>query len=389
MSSQRKELVHAVGAFPFAFTERNKQVDELDLAMDLVMYGDEKTLNPASVGDRAIATTYAPVARFGALVAVTKGEIETFSRCRNLIRNYVDESQGARKASHPLSIAVFGPPGSGKSFTVREIAQDVDKRKIEPLEFNLTHWNDRKDLVLALTDIAELQIRGKIPLAQFDEFDCTISGNPLFWINYFLAPMEDGKFRDENGRIRSVGKAIFVFSGGTKHSFKSFSIPQGSDEVKAFRTLKLYDFLSRLQFHIDVIGLNRQIFADVGVDDEGHAIVEKRRNSNFHLRRAIVIRRFLKDMGLVDEANGKARVEEAVVYALLNLATYRHGTRSIRSVLRTWEKQRGRLRQVGIPSYDQLEMHVTGVEEVDRLLREFAAYSKERKVRDEQRNRQV
>ncbi|MBK8280226.1 MAG: hypothetical protein IPK94_09000 [Saprospiraceae bacterium] len=55
---------------------------------------------------------------------------------------------------------------------------------------------------------------GKTPLIFFDEFDTAYNSKALGWIQYFLAPMQDGVFKDGE-KLHPLGKAIFVFAGGT------------------------------------------------------------------------------------------------------------------------------------------------------------------------------
>ena len=60
----------------------------------------------------------------------------------------------------------------------------------------------------------DLGLSGKLPLVFWDEFDTALEGQPLGWLRYFLAPMQDGAFQD--GQItHPIGRAIFVFAGGT------------------------------------------------------------------------------------------------------------------------------------------------------------------------------
>ena len=59
-----------------------------------------------------------PVGEFGALLTADRREIEGFRSIQNLIGEYCSLARPPR----PLSIAVFGPPGSGKSFAVTQIA---------------------------------------------------------------------------------------------------------------------------------------------------------------------------------------------------------------------------------------------------------------------------
>ena len=120
----------------------------------------------------------------------------------------------------PLSIAVFGTPGSGKSFGIVEVANSIASNLIKKLDFNLSQFRSPLDLVNAFHKVRDIVLEGKIPLVFFDEFDSALEGK-LGWLKYFLAPMQDGVFR-EGDSIHPIGKAIFVFAGGTSSTFKEF-----------------------------------------------------------------------------------------------------------------------------------------------------------------------
>ncbi|MCE5287074.1 MAG: Ryanodine receptor Ryr, partial [Pelosinus sp.] len=57
---------------------------------------------------------FIPIAQFGKLQTVDRTEIESYRSIQNLMREYMSTSNTTR----PLSIAVFGTPGSGKSFGI-------------------------------------------------------------------------------------------------------------------------------------------------------------------------------------------------------------------------------------------------------------------------------
>jgi hypothetical protein len=52
-------------------------------------------------------------------------------------------------------------------------------------------------------------LQGKTAVVFFDEFDSPHGGEPLGWLKYFLAPMQDGVFK-EGGETHPIGKAILV-----------------------------------------------------------------------------------------------------------------------------------------------------------------------------------
>ncbi|MBU4547716.1 MAG: ATP-binding protein, partial [Euryarchaeota archaeon] len=186
-----------------------------------------------------------PVAEFGELRTVDRNEIETFHNSRNLILEYLSK----KNIKEPLSIAVFGPPGSGKSFGVTQIARTISE-DIEPIEFNLSQFQSRGDLFSAFHIIQSTSLTGKTPLVFFDEFDSDLDGVPYGWLKYFLSPMNDGNFK-QGDIIHPIGKCIFVFAGGRNKTFEKFDNDKDKDLVKGL------DFISRLRGYIDIAGIDK------------------------------------------------------------------------------------------------------------------------------------
>ena len=137
----------AVSSFWCILEDVAKSVEEM--AYNFVLKGSDPALD------------LAPVGRFGNLVTLDRSEIESFGSIKNLIKEYLD-SPGATR---PLCIAVFGPPGSGKSFGVTEVAKSVAPGKLsdEPLEFNLSQFNSTDDLVTAFHKVRDVALTGKTP----------------------------------------------------------------------------------------------------------------------------------------------------------------------------------------------------------------------------------
>jgi hypothetical protein len=92
---------------PWTILERRFPVDNADLAARVVRLGPEATLGEV------------PIERIGNWMSVDRAEIESVRSLRNIMTEYVGQSRPSR----PLSLAVFGPPGAGKSFAVKEAAR--------------------------------------------------------------------------------------------------------------------------------------------------------------------------------------------------------------------------------------------------------------------------
>lgn len=286
-----------------------------------------------------------PLARFSDLIVVDRDEIEAFRSIQSHIRQYINN----RKENKPLNLGLFGPPGSGKSFGVREVAKSIDKDRILIMEFNLAQFSDPKDLAIPFLKIKDQSSDNIVPLAFFDEFDCPLRGENLGWLRYFLAPMQDGKFRHE-AEILTTSKAIFVFAGGTSSSFREFSREIGCSEEDRgqFIQAKGPDFVSRLDGKIDTVGINRR---------EGKA------DNSYVLRRAILIRGWLLKKGLIGRSR-RALVSRDFAYKLLTIGEFKHGARSLTKILEMCVSTNGMLH---LPPADQLGMHISE-SDTDKLL---------------------
>jgi len=279
-----------------------------------------------------------PVGCFGALKTVDRAEIESYQSIRNLMKEYQD----TKEPKSPLSIAVFGPPGSGKSFGVTELAKSIAPVKVEKLEFNVAQFQSTADLASALHKVRDLVLLGKIPLVFFDEFDSHFESK-LGWLKYFLAPMQDGMFKDGE-TMHPIGKAIFVFAGGTSHTFEQFCCEDLQVKDEEFRNAKGTDFVSRLRGYVNIRGPN-----PVSKEDKF-----------FVIRRAIFLRSLLqRNAKQIFDARGHARLDPGVLRALTKVPEYKHGVRSMAAIIEmSMLADRMRFEQAALPPEEQLKLHV-------------------------------
>lgn len=285
--------------------------------------------------DAAELLKQVPTAGFGkGFQAYDRLEIENYRALYALMLDYVQLAAPPR----PLSVAVFGPPGAGKSFGIKKVAESFEHlrlaRAMHSLTFNLSQYQSPDQLADAFHQVRDLALKGKIPLVFFDEFDTTLAGKQLGWLQYFLAPMQDGEFLDR-GVPHPVGQAIFVFAGGTCGSYsefaKPFCKPEADDSVseRDFRNAKGPDFLSRLRGTLDVPGLDLHSTFDAYGPPEMLPC-----ESAILLRRAGILAFQLKEKGpQLRDANDSFQVSNAVLRALLHLPHFEHGNRSFEALL--------------------------------------------------------
>jgi hypothetical protein len=178
-------------------------------------------------------------------------------------------------------------------------------------------------------------------LVFWDEFDTTLNGQPLGWLRYLLAPMQDGSFQ-EGQLVHPIGRCIFVFAGGTSHCMEEFG-SQLNDEQR--RTAKLPDFISRLRGFLNVLGPNPQESAS--------------RDPFFILRRAIVLRSILEENAPQIIKKGAVNIDLGILRAFLKTRNYKHGVRSMESIVgMSTLAGKSAYERSSLPSREQLTLHV-------------------------------
>ncbi len=302
--------------------------DVLPVAVQIVLQGLDSALQGV------------PLARFGGVQTVDRREIESLRSIRLLIGEYcrTDYPKG------PLSIAVFGPPGSGKSFGITQVANSVLPRQIEVLEFNLSQFQAPEALISALHRVRDVGLGGKIPLVFWDEFDTWRDGRPLGWLAAFLAPMQDGKFQE--GQItHPIGRAIFVFAGGTAAHMESF----GSQLDPAdFRAVKGPDFISRLRGYLNVLGPNPQTESP---------------DPHYLIRRAMLLRSILQRNAPHLFEGDALQIHSGILRAFLQTRRYRHGVRSMEAIVAMSQLAGKTLFERScLPPPAQLDLHVDALD---------------------------
>ena len=346
MSAYPRELITdpEVGSLPDAssllVTDRfgNGGPYLLQAAQDIVRLGKETAL--AGV----------PSLSIGKYFTVDKDEIENINTVRNLIEEYRNSPE-----KRPLSIAVFGQPGSGKSFAIKELSAALFSGKSNPLEFNLSQFQTVEDLHEALQEVRDRCIDGEIPLVFWDEFDTKRAGEPLGWLKEFLAPMQDHAFVTR-GKSHSLGKCIFIFAGGTKQTFQAFdetsnarkAAPNANGEINhPFIAAKGPDFVSRLRGYLNIKGPNPISLTD----------------SLYVVRRALQIRSQIEKyhQSAINPITKRINVDYRVLNALLQVSEYIHGSRSIEAIISLSHiREDSHFGPSELPPLELLNLHTNG-----------------------------
>ncbi|MBF0217150.1 MAG: AAA family ATPase [Candidatus Omnitrophica bacterium] len=317
------------------------------LATQVVMYGQG-------------VLKHIPHATFGKLTTADRKEIETLRRLKRFMTEYKNDPDEKK----PKAFGVFGPPGAGKSFGVKQIAKEV-LGDGNWLEFNLSQFESLSELYGAFHQVRDSVLGGSIPVVFMDEFD----SQRYKWLQYLISPMQDGIFQ-EGQLTHTVGKCIFIFAGATSYTYESFGTfkktPDGIEAEKDFILKKGPDFKSRLDTYYNVLGPNRRIIdPETGVPDPA--------DISCPLRRAIFISSKIKySPGL------PAPIDPGLVNALLRISKYKHGARSLDKLLCILgSKDKTSLLRSSLPADAQLGMYVDPAEfnalllEPHKILREL------------------
>ncbi|MBF0527144.1 MAG: AAA family ATPase [Deltaproteobacteria bacterium] len=308
----------------------------------------------AAIGPKAL--NEAPVARFGALLTPDRDEIEALNNIKILIKNYHSQNDGRK----PLSLVAFGPPGAGKSFGIKQIALEILGQKTPFLEFNLSQFKDVGDLIGAFHQVRDKVLEGHMPVVFWDEFD---SGN-YRWLQYLLAPMQDGKFQE--GQItHPIGKCVFVFAGATSYTLDNFGPPDPTKHKEAknepwneFKLAKGPDFISRLHGYINVLGPNRR----KKFNGAGGIWEDDLSDVCFPVRRALLLRSILK------APYGRLRIDRGLLSALLEVNHYKDGARSFEKIVGHLRSDAcGVIHRSSLPPDEVMGMNVD-IEEFSRIL---------------------
>lgn len=319
-----------------------------DTALRFALFGDKELFNT-------------PFLKINFLTTFDRGEIESLRNIRNLITDYIAEE----KPEKPLSLAVFGMPGSGKSFAVKQLAKSLGRPF---LEFNLSQFADG-ELEGAFHRVRDEVLSGDTPIVFWDEFD----SQAYKWLQYLLAPMQDGKFQE--GQItHPIGKSIFIFAGGTSYTFETFGIqkpiePQSNDPIAIknyevilnsyndFILKKGPDFKSRLSGYLNIQGPNQlEKLDEVGkiIKDKNGIVLYNEEDIQYPVRRALFIRGICGKRG-----NDILNIDFGLLNALIKTRKFTHGSRSLEKILLYLKtKNTDKLQRSNLPTNNILNMLV-------------------------------
>jgi hypothetical protein len=307
-----------ITAAPEVIFPANHSLDYLDIIIDVLHSLKEEVSRKSGFDNLRMFN-------IGHLRTTDPAEIGPVLTVQNVMDSYVTKESYQR----PLCIGVFGPPGSGKSFAVKEVAKVVgakfDHDPFDFFEFNLTQFADPDEINSAIDLIRASVARGRVPITFWDEFDCRYDGYEFGYLRYFLPSMQDG-VTYVHGIPYYIGRSIFVFAGGVKTSWQGMedllksTSPQ---EMQLAKTLKIPDFMSRLRVVLDIDGID--IPERLLRDSAGRVDLEE-------LRRILLKRAFIIAHQMDTHWKKAARKTSGLLLRLL-IAHYKFGARSIEAVI--------------------------------------------------------
>ncbi len=382
-------------------SEANQTQTLGNIAYDLLKYGPEKYSKYRSFSELPF-----PVYKVGRLTSIDKSEIESYQSIRNIIDEYVQNKNFIK----PVSFAVFGPPGSGKSFGLKEIISQIPNVSKTDLTCNLSQYSNYSELTNIFPRIRDAGLTGNIPVVFFDEFDSNYENTPLGWLKFFLTPMQDGNFFSHE-HYHPFGKVIFIFAGGKFESFEQFINSQSYSEQKG------PDFASRLRGHIDIIGynstnkktklkpfqefnynsldikengatkisaLNFTLESNPRISETGTTDEDSADDDNvFMVRRALLIRSLLLEYAphLFKGEDRILAINRNVLRALIKVSGYKHGARSIQEIIKmSLLSERKSFGPSCLPPRQMLMQHTDADDFLNLLRREYQLNEKSAEI---------
>ncbi|KAK7417880.1 hypothetical protein QQZ08_011461 [Neonectria magnoliae] len=276
--------------------------DPAEIARQIVKKG---ALSPAS---------QVPLAKFGELVLFDRREVESFRTIFNFLREYL-----AAPMSRPLSIALFGPRGSGKAFAAVQIAEAVSvDHEIHSLRFDLSQFMSFDDLLGAFHSIRDWSLKGSVPIVYFAGIDTTFAGSPLGWLAHLLPVMLSGSFSD-HGISRPLGAAVFIFGAAAAKTYEDLRKKTTKSKSDGHPTQE-QEFVACLHGFANILGPNQVQHGE-------------KMDRMYPVRRAVILRSLIEKREPNLKYRDKIHIDDGILDALLLVPTYRQGIKSLASII--------------------------------------------------------
>jgi hypothetical protein len=313
--------------------------DPAELARQVVTIGPEKALSRC------------PVRKFGNLLSVERAEQERLEAVIDIA-----EERIASAATTPTCIGVFGPAGSGKTYTATGLADHLGReRSCTNFTFDARSMKEEQ-FVAACQSIRDASATGSLPTVIFKNFGAVLEAeSPL--LNPFLTLVSSGTFTDQ-GCERQLGHAVLFFSidqdtvdsdSAPTPVATEFTLRRRPTTPSAAEWGKMYTdespLLDSLHGIVNILGPN-----STGKDDRMFAI-----------RRAMMLRQIIKQKYPHMEVNGIISFDDAVLHALLLTPKFKQGLSSLDKIISTSRlSHRTKFDVSALPPEEQIQLHVDG-----------------------------
>ncbi|GAB7328068.1 hypothetical protein MBLNU13_g00109t1 [Cladosporium sp. NU13] len=313
--------------------------DPAELARQVVTIGPEKALSRC------------PARMFGNLLSVDRAEQERLEAVVDIA-----EERIAAAATTPTCIGVFGPAGSGKTFTATNLADHLGReRPHTKFTFDARSMKEEQ-FVAACQSIRDASATGSLPVIIFKNFGAVLESESLL-LNSFLTLVNSGTFTDQ-GNERQLGHAVLFFSidqeavdsdSAPTPVATEFTLRRRPTTPSAAEWNKMYSdespLLDSLHGIVNILGPN-----STGKDDRMFAI-----------RRAMMLRQIIREKYPHMEVNGIMSFDDAVLHALLLTPKFKQGLNSLEKIISTSRlSHRTRFDVSALPPEEQIQLHVDG-----------------------------
>jgi hypothetical protein len=313
--------------------------DPAELARQVVTIGPEKALSRC------------PVRKFCNLLSVERAEQERLEAVIDIA-----EERIASAAITPTCIGVFGPAGSGKTFTATNLSDYLgQERPYTKFIFDARSMKEEQ-FVAACQSMRDASATGSLPVVTFKNFGAVLeSDSPL--LNSFMTLVSSGTFTDQ-GSERQLGHAVLFFS-----------IDQETVDSDSAPTPVATEFtLRRRPTTPSAAEWNRMYTDESPLLDSLHGIVNilgpnctGKDDRMFAIRRAMMLRQIVKQKYPHMEVNGIISFDDAVLHALLLTPKFKQGLGSLEKIISTSRlSHRTKFDVSALPPEEQIQLHVDG-----------------------------
>ncbi|QIW97051.1 hypothetical protein AMS68_002569 [Peltaster fructicola] len=312
--------------------------DPTEVARQILSNGPERALGRC------------PTRKYGDLISTERVEIESLGAVTSIIDEHMSTSHFT-----PTCIGVFGPAGSGKTFTATSIATHLASKTSTTQTIHDSRFLNEDSLAAACHGIRDASARGSLPVVIFKNFESILNSEDGL-LATFSTLMSEGTFPDR-GTVRNLGHAVMFFlidqesadpetpfSPTAEMSLKRRGTFQSLGEVKQMR-MEDSPLIDLLHGVVKVTGPNCS-----GAGDR-----------TFAIRRALMLRHIIKEKYPHLEVNGVMNFDDAVLHALLLTPTFKHGLGSLQKIISASRlSNRTKFDVSALPPEEQIQLHVDG-----------------------------